>query len=99
MGRHSRRCGRTSRRWSSRIAVRSTAATRSASRGSWVREAFDIAFADPPYAHEAVSRLVALFRHTPFARILSVEHAADQSVEGSETRRYGDTAITFIHRP
>jgi 16S rRNA (guanine966-N2)-methyltransferase len=61
--------------------------------------AFDIAFADPPYAHEAVSRLVALFRHTPFARILSVEHAADQSVEGSETRRYGDTAITFIHRP
>jgi len=62
-------------------------------------EAFDIAFADPPYAHDAVSRLVALFRRTPFAGILSVEHAADQSVEGNETRRYGDTAITFIHRP
>jgi 16S rRNA (guanine966-N2)-methyltransferase len=60
---------------------------------------FDIAFADPPYAHDAVSRLVALFRRTPFSGVLSVEHAADQSVEGNETRRYGDTAITFIHRP
>jgi 16S rRNA (guanine966-N2)-methyltransferase len=62
-------------------------------------DAFDLAFADPPYAHEAAARLVALFRRTPFARILSVEHAADQAVEGDETRRYGDTALTFIHRP
>jgi 16S rRNA (guanine966-N2)-methyltransferase len=62
-------------------------------------DAFDVAFADPPYAHDAAARLVALFRRTPFARILSVEHAADQAVEGNETRRYGDTAITFIRRP
>ena len=62
-------------------------------------EGFDIAFADPPYAHDAAARLVALFRRTPFARILSVEHPGDQAVEGDETRRYGDTALTFIHRP
>jgi 16S rRNA (guanine966-N2)-methyltransferase len=62
-------------------------------------DAFDLAFADPPYTHDAAARLVALFRRTPFARILSVEHAADQAVEGDETRRYGDTALTFIHRP
>ncbi|MBA3260590.1 MAG: 23S rRNA (adenine(2030)-N(6))-methyltransferase RlmJ [Gemmatimonadales bacterium] len=61
--------------------------------------AFDLAFADPPYAHDAATRLVALFRRTPFARILSVEHRADQPVEGDETRRYGDTALTFCHRP
>ena len=61
--------------------------------------AFDLVFADPPYAHGAAARLVALFRRTPFARILSVEHAADQAVEGDETRRYGDTALTFSHRP
>ena len=63
------------------------------------RDAFDLAFADPPYAHDAAARLVALFRRTPFARILSVEHRADQPVDGDETRRYGDTALTFCRRP
>jgi 16S rRNA (guanine966-N2)-methyltransferase len=61
--------------------------------------AYDLAFADPPYAHDAAERLVTLFRRSPFARILSVEHRADQPVDGDETRRYGDTAVTFIHRP
>jgi 16S rRNA (guanine966-N2)-methyltransferase len=62
-------------------------------------DACDLAFADPPYAHDAAAALVALFRRTPFARILSVEHRADQPVAGDETRRYGDTAITFCRRP
>ena len=57
--------------------------------------AFDLAFADPPYVHDAAERLVALFRRAPFARILSVEHRADQRIDGDETRRYGDTALTF----
>ena len=35
--------------------------------------AFDLALADPPYGREDAARLVALFRRTPFARILSVE--------------------------
>ncbi len=59
--------------------------------------AFDLAFADPPYAHDAAERLVALFRRTPFARILSVEHRAATALAGDDTRRYGDTAITFCH--
>ncbi len=62
-------------------------------------DAYDLAFADPPYAHEAAARLVTVFRRTPFARILSVEHPADQTVGGDETRRYGDTALTFCRRP
>ncbi|HUF36039.1 MAG TPA: 16S rRNA (guanine(966)-N(2))-methyltransferase RsmD [Gemmatimonadales bacterium] len=61
--------------------------------------AYDLAFADPPYGLDAAARLVALFRRAPFARILSVEHRADQRVEGDETRRYGDTALTFCRRP
>jgi 16S rRNA (guanine966-N2)-methyltransferase len=61
--------------------------------------AYDVAFADPPYAHDAAERLVALFRRTPFARILSVEHRADQRIDGDESRRYGDTALTFCRRP
>ena len=61
--------------------------------------AYDLAFADPPYSRDDASRLVALFRRTPFARILSVEHRAGERLEGDSTRRYGDTALTFCHAP
>lgn len=59
--------------------------------------AFDLAFADPPYTIDYAGRLVALFRARPFARILSVEHRSDLTVPGDDTRRYGDSAITFCH--
>jgi 16S rRNA (guanine966-N2)-methyltransferase len=61
--------------------------------------AFDLAFADPPYTTDAADRLTALFRAHPFARILSVEHPAGRRVQGDETRRYGDTAVTFCRAP
>ncbi len=61
--------------------------------------AYDVAFADPPYSTDAADRMVALFRRHPFARILSVEHPAGRRVEGDETRRYGDTAVTFCRAP
>jgi 16S rRNA (guanine966-N2)-methyltransferase len=60
---------------------------------------YDIAFADPPYASAEAERLVALFRTTPFARAFSIEHAADRALPGDDTRRYGDTAITFVYAP
>jgi 16S rRNA (guanine966-N2)-methyltransferase len=60
---------------------------------------YDVAFADPPYSVDAADRLIALFRTTPFARILSIEHPADRRVEGDEIRRYGDTAVTFCRTP
>jgi 16S rRNA (guanine966-N2)-methyltransferase len=60
---------------------------------------YDVAFADPPYAGEHAARLVALFRVNPFARIISIEHPADQPIPGDDTRRYGDTAVTFIYAP
>jgi 16S rRNA (guanine966-N2)-methyltransferase len=60
---------------------------------------FDIAFADPPYNRDDAARLVALFRQAPFARILAVEHPARTELPGDETRRYGDTAITFCYAP
>jgi hypothetical protein len=58
--------------------------------------AFDVAVADPPYTLDAAERLVALFRRHPFATILSVEHPAGRALAGDETRRYGDTALTFL---
>ena len=60
---------------------------------------YDVAFADPPYESDAPARLVALFRVVPFARVLSIEHAADHLIPGDDTRRYGDTAVTFIYAP
>jgi len=63
------------------------------------QRAYDVAFADPPYATDDVVRLVELFRATPFARHLSIEHAVDQIIEGGDTRRYGDTAVTFLESP
>ena len=58
---------------------------------------YDVAFADPPYASDDAADLAKLFRKTPFARVFSVEHAADQRVESDDTRRYGDTAISFLY--
>ncbi|HEX5633645.1 MAG TPA: 23S rRNA (adenine(2030)-N(6))-methyltransferase RlmJ [Gemmatimonadales bacterium] len=61
--------------------------------------AFDVVLADPPYDQPAAAELVRRFRETPFARILAVEHAATADVPGDDTRRYGDTALTFCHAP
>ena len=61
--------------------------------------AYDVVFADPPYTVDYAAQLVALFRRRPFGRILSVEHPSDVALEGDDTRRYGDTSITFCHAP
>ena len=61
------------------------------------RHAFDLALADPPYGHAAAETLVAQFRASEFARLLAIEHEAAREVAGDETRRYGDTAITFCY--
>jgi 16S rRNA (guanine966-N2)-methyltransferase len=61
--------------------------------------AYEIVLADPPYTGDSAAELVALFRRRPFGRILSVEHRSDIALEGDDTRRYGDTAITFCHAP
>jgi 16S rRNA (guanine966-N2)-methyltransferase len=61
--------------------------------------AYDVVVADPPYTPDHAGALVALFRRTPFARILSVEHRAQVQVPGDDTRRYGDTALTFCYAP
>ncbi len=61
--------------------------------------AFDVVLADPPYTMDHASRLVTLFRQRPFGHILSVEHPADLELSGDDTRRYGDSAITFCSAP
>lgn len=62
-------------------------------------DAFDVAFADPPYATTQAERLLAAFRQTPFARILGIEHSSTRPLPGDDTRTYGNVALTFCYRP
>ena len=59
--------------------------------------AYDVAFADPPYAASTGLELVKRWLEVPFAHVFGVEHSA--SVEfpvPGQTRRYGSTALTFF---
>ncbi len=58
--------------------------------------AYDIAFADPPYGLNLAARVAERWLDVPFAALLGIEHGAKDSMpDGGETRRYGDTSITF----
>lgn len=58
--------------------------------------AFDVAFADPPYERGLATAIAERWLATAFARILGLEHSPREPLPGSDdTRRYGDTAITF----
>ena len=57
---------------------------------------FDLAFADPPYGLGLAAAIAERWIEVRFAALLGVEHATrDEMPSGGETRRYGDTAITF----
>jgi 16S rRNA (guanine966-N2)-methyltransferase len=59
-------------------------------------DAYDIAFADPPYGVNLAARVAERWLEVPFAEILGVEHGVKETMPvGGETRRYGDTGITF----
>ena len=58
--------------------------------------AFDVVFADPPYATDAAEQLALRWLDVPYATILGVEHAATVVMPpGGDTRRYGTSHITF----
>jgi 16S rRNA (guanine966-N2)-methyltransferase len=61
--------------------------------------AYDIAFADPPWRTDLALAVANLWLASPFAVTLGIEHEATRELPGSvDTRRYGDTAVTFYRR-
>lgn len=59
-------------------------------------EAYDVVFADPPYASGDAATLAATWLERPYSLVLSVEHSATTPMPaGGTTRKYGSTAITF----
>ncbi len=62
-------------------------------------DAFDIAVADPPYVGGIAASLAEVWLARPFSSILSIEHDSHTRLpDGSDTRRYGTSAITFYRR-
>ncbi|HEX9938121.1 MAG TPA: 16S rRNA (guanine(966)-N(2))-methyltransferase RsmD [Longimicrobium sp.] len=61
--------------------------------------AYDVAFADPPYGSGMLDRLIETWRQTPFARVLTVEHAADHPLPlRGETWDFDATTSVTIYR-
>ena len=62
--------------------------------------AYDVAFADPPYASDTVRQLVERWMAVPFADVFGIEHSSSVVLPAiGETRRYGSTALTFFRAP
>lgn len=70
--------------------------------GGLERGDYDIVLADPPYGSGEAETLATLFLRSPFADMLWMEHRVTDPLpegESSETRRYGDTLITYYLAP
>jgi 16S rRNA (guanine966-N2)-methyltransferase len=59
-----------------------------------VDSTYDIIFADPPYDNGHPERVIKKFGE--FGRIILIEHSMRETLDVGETRRYGDTLITYI---
>jgi 16S rRNA (guanine966-N2)-methyltransferase len=61
--------------------------------------AYDLAFADPPYGSRQLDRLLESWRATPFAAVLTVEHAHDHALPlAGDTYDFDDTTSITIFR-
>lgn len=66
------------------------------------RGEYEIVLADPPYGSGEAEALASLFLRRPFADMLWIEHRVSDPLpegESSESRRYGDTLITYYLAP
>ena len=63
------------------------------------QDAFDVAFADPPYDAGLATRLAERWLEVPFAGVLTIEHRVDEILPGNgDRRRYGDTVVTIYRK-
>ena len=64
--------------------------------GALPAEAYDLAFADPPYESRMLDRMIDTWQERRFARVLAVEHArTHQLPRGAFHRVIDDTALTI----
>jgi len=59
--------------------------------------AYDVAFADPPYAGPLALALAERWLAVPFASVFGIEHSSLITLPAvGQTRRYGSTSVTFF---
>ena len=62
-------------------------------------DAYDLAFADPPYGSRMLDRVITSWLEQRFSPVLAVEHARTHDVPRGRTRRnFEDTSITIYRR-
>ena len=62
--------------------------------------AYDIAFADPPYGSRKLDRVHARWQEVPFSRVLVLEHAADHPITlPGRSVRIEDSVVTVLQSP
>ncbi|TVP45286.1 MAG: DUF4403 family protein [Gemmatimonadales bacterium] len=64
---------------------------------------YDIAFADPPWGSRKMDRVLRAWLNRPFSRILLLEHAADQPLDGlpgdTIRRQVKDAMLSLLRAP
>ena len=62
-------------------------------------DAYDIAFADPPYESRMLDRVIDTWHTRRFSSVLAVEHARAHDVpKGSYRRTFDDSSVTIYRR-
>ncbi len=66
--------------------------------GALDEDAYDIAFADPPYGSRMLDRVLDDWRARRFSRVLAVEHAASHDLPRPDRRLAFDETVVGIYR-
>ena len=66
--------------------------------GALVPDAYDVAFADPPYGSRMLDRVLDDWLARRFARVLAVEHAASHELPRPARRLELDETVVGIYR-
>src|SRR5690242_3240069 len=67
--------------------------------GALGEDAYDVAFADPPYESRMLDRVIDTWHARNFSRVLAVEHAATHVLPRAGVhRKFEDTAISIYRR-
>ena len=61
------------------------------------KDAYDVAFADPPYESRMLDRLLDAWHARPFSRLLAVEHAASHELPPADRRLVFDDTVIGIY--
>ena len=66
--------------------------------GALVADAYDVAFADPPYGSRMLDRVIDTWRERRFARVLVIEHAVSHELPPPDRRLLFDETAVGLYK-